>query len=609
MMRPTRSISAAARLRPTALGLSALGLAGLLAMSPMHAKAQETIVSHGISTFGDLKYPADMERLDYVNPDAPKGGEMAISWFGTFDSMNPYTRKGRAGYLSNIFFESMLTTVADEIGSSYCLLCETIEYPESKEWVIFTYELFLEEGLPSYRAVLGQQVASAEALDERRVKFVFREDAPKRDVIEGVGGLPIMSKAWFEANEAGLDESRLDPALGSGPYVLDDYDINQRIVYRRNPEYWGAELPMNVGRNNFDTIRVEYFGDSNAAFEGFKAGAYLFRDENSSKTWATGYEFPAVQDGTVRKVELADGTIATGQSFVMNLRRPQFQDPRVREALGLMFNFEWSNDTLFYGLYDRIESFWENTDLAAEGTPTPEEAAILQPLVDEGLLDAAILTDPAVVPPASGDRQLDRGNLREASRLLDEAGWTVGEDGIRRKDGQTLRVQILEDSPTFDRVINPYVQNLRALGVDAVYERVDPAQYTDRTRSHEFDMTTDQFPMSYEPGAGLKQYFGTDGLEDVFNSAGVSDPAVDRLIEAVMEAETREELLPAVKALDRVLRAQGFWIPQWTNAEHWVAYFDMYRHPDELPPLALGVLDFWWFDAEAAEGLRASGAL
>ncbi len=610
----------------------ALALFAMIACTALPAMAQDEdpVVSHGISTFGELKYPADLAHLDYVNPDAPKGGELAISWLGTFDSMNPYTRKGRAGYLSSMFFESMLTGVADEIGSSYCLLCETLEYPESKDWVIFTlrddvtfsdgtpltaedvlftYELFLEEGLPSYRAVLGQQVESAEMLDDRRIRFTFREDSPKRDVIEAVGGLPIMSKAWFEANDAGLDESRLDPAIGSGPYVLDRYDINQRIVYRRDPDYWGADVPLNVGRNNFDTIRVEYFGDGNAAFEGFKGGAYLFRNENSSKTWATGYEFPAVENGTVQKVELPDGTIATGQSFAINLRRPQFRDPRVREALGLMFNFEWSNETLFYGLYERIKSFWENTELAAEGVPSPEEVAILQPLVDDGLLEESILSDPAVVPPESGARQLDRGNLRKASRLLEEAGWIVGDDGLRRKNGQTLRVQILEDSPTFDRVINPFVQNLRALGVDAVYERVDPAQYTDRTRSHDFDMTTDQFPMSYEPGAGLKQYFGTDGVEDVFNSAGVSDPAVDRLIEVVMAAETRDEMVTAVKALDRVLRAMRFWVPQWYKDAHTVAYYDIYEHPDPLPPFSLGLLDFWWVNPEKVEKLRQAGVL
>jgi microcin C transport system substrate-binding protein len=609
-------------------------LCALFAATAAPAPAQtdgDTIVSHGISTFGDLKYPADFDHLDYVNPDAPKGGEMSLSWQGTFDSMNPYTAKGRAGYLASIFFEDMMVAPADEIGSLYCLLCETIEYPESREWVIFnlrpevtfsdgtpmtaedvlfTYEILRDEGLPSFRAVLPQTIAAAEVLDEHTIRFDFTEGSPPRDRIQLSGSLPVFSKAWFEANDAGLDESRLEPAVGTGPYVLDRYDINQRIVYRRNPDYWGADLPINAGRNNFDTIRVEYFGDANAAFEGFKAGAYLWRQENSSKTWATGYDFPGVNDGTVVKTELPDGTIAPGQSFAINLRRDEFQDPRVREALQLMFNFEWSNETLFYGLYDRIHSFWENTDLAAEGAPTEAELEILRPLVEEGLLDESILTEPAVMAPESDPgRQLDRGNLRRASRLLDEAGWEVGDDGMRRKDGRALGVEIIEDSPTFDRVINPYVQNLRALGIDARYSRIDPAQFTDRTRGHDFDMFTDQFPMAYEPGGGLKQYFASEGVDDVFNSAGVSDPAVDRLIDVVMRADTQEALTPAVRALDRVLRAKRFWVPQWYNDAYFVAYYDIYEHPEPLPPYALGVLDFWWVDQEALAALESKGAL
>ena len=593
-------------------------------------RAGETVVTHGISTFGDLKYPADFPHLAYVNPDAPQNGELSIWWSGTFDSMNPYTAKGRAGYLSQIFFEDILTPVADEIGSLYCLLCETMEYPEDRSWVTFnlrpearfsdgtpltaedvkfSFEIMRDEGLPSFRAVIGQVIEGAEVLGPHQIKFTFKPDYPARDRIQSAGTLPVFSKAWFEANDAGLDESRLEPAVGSGPYVLDGYDINQRIVYRKNPDYWGENLPINIGRNNYDSIRVEYFGDAAAAFEGFKAGAYTFRIENSSKDWATGYDFPGVDDGTVVTAELPDGTLATGQSFVMNLRRPQFQDPRVREALGLMFNFEWSNETLFYGSYDRINSFWENSELAAEGVPSPEEVALLQPLVDEGLLDASILTEPAVMAPESGSRQLDRRNLRRASDLLNEAGWLVGPDGLRRKDGQTLKVEILEDSPTFDRVVNPYVQNLQALGIDASYTRVDPAQYTDRTRSFDFDMITDQFPMGYEPGAGLVQYFGTEGLGDVFNTAGLSNPAVDRLIQVVMKAETREELHVAVKALDRVLRSLRIWVPQWYKDAYTVAYYDMYEHPEPLPPYSLGFLDFWWIDPEKEAALKARGAI
>jgi len=303
--------------------------------------------------------------------------------------------------------------------------------------------------------------------------------------------------------------------------------------------------------------------------------------------------------------------MAPGQSFVFNLRRPQFEDPRVREAIGLMFNFEWANQTLFYGLYARINSFWENSPLAATGTPSPEEAEILRPLVDEGLLDAAILTDPAVMAPTSSDRQLDRGNLRKASVLLDAAGWAVGPDGLRRNPaGETLRVEFLNDSQSFDRIVNPYVENLRALGVDAIHTRVDNAQATQRERNYDFDMLTTSMPMDYIPDSGLKQYFGSETADDsVFNLMGLKSPAVDRLIEVVLAAGTEADLTPAVHALDRVLRAEGFWVPQWFKNVHTVAYFDIYEHPDPLPPYALGSTDFWWFNADKAEALRAAGAI
>ncbi|SLN39705.1 Oligopeptide-binding protein AppA precursor [Pseudoruegeria aquimaris] len=604
--------------------------AALLLGAPKAFSEDAIIKSHAISTFGTPKYPADFAHLDYVNPEAPKGGEISISWVGTFDSMNPYTTKGRAGILSSVFFESLLTTTSDEIGTSYGLLAESLEYPESKDWVIFnirpeakfadgsdvtaedvafTYELFLNEGLPSFRAVLSQQVEGAEVLGPKRIKFTFKPEAPRRDVIESVGGLPVFSKAWFEETGAGLDESRLEPALGSGPYVLDSFDINRRIVYKRNPDYWGKDLPINIGRNNFDRIRIEYFGDGNAAFEGFKAGAYTFRNENSSKTWATQYDFPALEAGHVVKAELPDGTIATGQSFVMNLRRPQFQDPRVREAIGLMFNFEWSNKTLFYGIYKRINSFWDNTELAASGLPSAEELALLEPLADD--LPPGVLTEEAVRAPVSGERRLDRRNLRKAAALLDEAGWTVGDDGLRRNaEGQTLKVEFLEDSPTWDRVINPYVESLRALGVDASLNRIDFAQYTDRTRNFDFDIITDQFPMGYEPGSGLKQYFGSETADtSIFNSMGLKSKAVDALIDHVIAAESQAELTIAVRALDRVLRAERFWVPQWFKDTHTVAYWDQYAYPEPLPPYGLGYLDFWWYDQEKADTLRAAGAL
>jgi len=608
---------------------SAIGLAVIF--GAMSLRADEAITkTHGFNFFGELKYPADYKHLDYVNPDAPKGGEISIWTMGTFDSFNPYTRKGRAGALASAPFESLLEGTSDEVGTSYGLLAETLEYPEDQSWVIFnmrpearfsdgtpvtaddvafTYELFLNEGLASYRAILGQIVTGVEILGPHRVKYSFADDASRRDAIPIVGGLPVKSKAWFEKTGAKLDESRMEPAIGSGPYVLDSYDINKRITYKRNPDYWGNDLPFNKGRANFDTIRVEYFADSNAAFEGFKSGAYTFRQENSSKSWATAYDFPALDEGHVIKTLLPDGGMATGQSYVINLRRDKFDDIRVRQAVGLLFNFEWSNESLFYGQYARINSFWENSELAAAGMPSDAELALLEPIAD--LLPAGVIDGEAVMAPVSGNRTLDRKNLRKASALLDEAGWTVGDDGLRRNAaGETLTIEIIEDSPTFDRVHLPFIDNLKAAGIDAIYSRIDPAQMTDRSRNYDFDMMVDQFPMSLEPSSGLKQYFGSETADQsVFNLMGLKSEAVDTLIEHVMNAQNKAELATSVKALDRTLRAYYFWVPQWFNDAYRVAYWDMYEHPETLPPFALGNLDFWWHNAEKAADLKAKGVL
>lgn len=616
------------KLRNIVIG-SAIGLAVIF--GAMSLRADEAITkTHGFNFFGELKYPADYKHLDYVNPDAPKGGEISIWTMGTFDSFNPYTRKGRAGALASAPFESLLEGTSDEVGTSYGLLAETLEYPKDQSWVIFnmrpearfsdgtpvtaddvafTYELFLNEGLASYRAILGQIVTGVEILGPHRIKYSFADDASRRDAIPIVGGLPVKSKAWFEKTGAKLDESRMEPAIGSGPYVLDSYDINKRITYKRNPDYWGKDLPFNKGRGNFDTIRIEYFADSNAAFEGFKSGAYTFRQENSSKSWATAYDFPALDDGHVIKTLLPDGGMATGQSYVMNLRRDKFDDIRVRQAVGLLFNFEWSNESLFYGQYARINSFWENSELAAEGMPSDAELALLEPISD--LLPAGVIDGEAVMAPVSGNRTLDRKNLRKASALLDEAGWTVGDDGLRRNAaGETLTIEIIEDSPTFDRVHLPFIDNLKAAGIDAIYSRIDPAQMTDRSRNYDFDMMVDQFPMSLEPSSGLKQYFGSETADQsVFNSMGLKSEAVDALIEHVMKAQNKAELATAVKAMDRTLRAYYFWVPQWFNDAYRVAYWNMYEHPETLPPFALGNLDFWWYNAEKAADLKAKGVL
>ncbi|SMX45105.1 Oligopeptide-binding protein AppA precursor [Actibacterium lipolyticum] len=614
------------------LVLSGLLLVASLLFFAPSVEAEETIIkSHGISTFGELKYPADFTHLDYVNPDAPKGGEMSSWAFGAFDSMHPYSIKGRAEGLSSIFFESLLIGTADEIGSAYGLLAETLEYPEDRSWVIFnlrpearfsdgspltaedvifSYETFLTKGLSSYRTQLAKKVKSAEALDAHRVKYTFHEGVPTRDLPQDVGGIPVFSKAHYIANNRDFEENSLEPLLGSAPYVLDSMDVGKTAIYRLNSDYWGAHLPINKGRNNFETIRREYYADYNAAFEGFKAGNYTFRNEASSKIWGTGYDFPAVEKGHVIRAELHDGSKAPGQGFVLNTRRPQLQDRRVREAIGLMFNFEWSNETLFYGIYARPSSFWENSHLAAEGMPTEAELEILTPLAD--ILPPGVLDEPAVMAPVSSMRQLDRKNLRKASALLDEAGWVVGDDGMRRNAaGETLRLEFLNDSQTFDRVINPYIDNLRRLGVDAVHTRVDNAEATNRERppAFDFDVTTAFLQTGYIPGSELRQYFGSETADtSTFNKMGLKSEAVDKLIDVVLAASTEAELEVAVKALDRVLRAERIWVPQWYKDAHTVAYFDIYEHPDPLPPYALGNLDFWWYNAEKAEKLKAAGA-
>lgn len=620
-----------ALIRWAGAGLAVLALAGWAVSAK--AEDQKVIVSHGISTFGELKYPADFTP-DYVNPDAPKGGEISEWAFGTFDSMNPYSVKGVAGVASSIFYESILTGTADEIGSAYCLLCTTMEYPEDRSWVIFhlrpevkfsdgtpmtaddvvfSFDILRTKGLSDFRTVFNEQVEGAVAIDAHTVKFSFKPGVPYRDLPAGMGGLPIFSKANYEAKKRDLEESSLEPFLGTAPYVLDKLVPSQTIVYRRNPDYWGKDLPINKGQNNFDTIRYEYFGDSAAAFEGFKGGAYTFRVENSSKTWATGYDFPKVTSGKVIKAELPNGDIANGQAFLFNLRREKFQDPRVREAIGLMFNFEWSNQTLFYGLYARINSVWENSQMAATGAPGDAEKALLQPLVDQGLEPASILTDDPVMAPASGDKQLDRGNLRKASALLDDAGWAVGDDGVRRNArGEKLTVELLNDNPAFDRIINPYVENLKALGVDALMTGVDPAQMEERTRppSYDFDIIVGNAGNSYEPGAELKQYYGSQTADQsTFNVMGLKSKAADILIDEAIAARTREDLDVVTRALDRVLRAERFWVPQWYKNVYTVAYYDMFEHPEKLPPHALGELSFWWFNADKAAALKAAGVL
>lgn len=625
----------AARVNPGHLIATGALILGLAALS-LPVRAETVIKSHGISTFGDLKLPADFKYLPYVNPDAPKGGEISEWSPGSFDSFNPYAIAGNSGALSSIFYESILSSTLDDVSAAYCLMCETMEYPEDRSWVIFnlrkdvtfsdgspmtaddvlfSYELFRDKGIPEYRSVANGKYQSVEVLDPYRIKFTFTPGTSFRDMPAQAGGSPIFSRKDYEENKRDLEKSSLEPFMGTGPYVLDSFKPGQQIIYKRNPDYWGETHPLNIGQNNFDRIRIEYFGDDNAAMEAFKAGVYTFRTEADSKRWSSNYDFPAITSGDVKKETLPSGDIAGGQSIIFNLRRDQFRDPRVRQALGLVFNFEWSNKALFYGLLTRINSIWENSEMAATGTPTPEETAILKPLVDEGLLPAGILTDEVPMASVSSDASnLDRKNLRKASALLDEAGWVVGDDGMRRKDGKTLRMEMVHVRTDLLPVMNAYVENLRALGVDASFDIIDDPQLQERASPPNFDF--DALPTTVvngglEPGGQVLGQSWSSAAKDNSsrNRMGYASPAVDRLVKLADSAKTRAELTNIIKALDRVLRSEYVLVPRYYKKDNWVAYYNMYERPDPLPPYGIGELSIWWYNAEKADALKAKGAL
>nr|WP_306734848.1 extracellular solute-binding protein [Marimonas arenosa] len=611
-------------------GLILAVLAALAVALPLRAE-EKIIRSHGISTFGDLKYPADFENFDYVNPDAPKGGEFSTWAFGTFDSLSPFILKGNAAAGATIFFDSLMSGSMDEPDSMYGLLAHTVEYPENREWaifhlrpeasfsdgtkvtaqdVVFSFETLRDKGQPAYK-VTFRDFIGAEALDDHRVKFSFKPEGALRELILTAAGLPVFSKAYYDTRD--FTESTLEPSLGSGPYMLDKVEPGRTVSYKRRDDYWAKDLPVNVGQNNFDTIKIEYFGDYTSAFEAFKGGAYTYREEFLSKLWATSYDFPAIDKGWVKVETLPDGNPAGTQGFFFNLRREKFSDSRVREAIELAFNFEWSNQSLFYGLYTRTDSFWENSTIQAEGMPSPEELAILEPF--RGQVPDDVFTEPAYVPAVSRDRAVgDRKNLRAAGQLLDEAGWAVGSDGLRRNaSGEVLSIEFLNDSPSFERIILPFIDNLKRLGIDATSERVDSAQAQEREKKFDFDVVINRYSMSFTPGVELRQIFGSQSadLEGSANLMGLKNEAVDALIEKIIAAKTREELNHTVKALDRVLRAMHIWVPQWYKASHNIAYFDLFERPytDNPPPSTLGETAIWWYNAEKAEKLNAAGAL
>ncbi len=609
----------------------ALAAALWIASSAARASEDAVIVSHGISTFGDLKYPEGFAHFDYVNPDAPQGGTMVFRGTGasnTFDSLNDFILKGEPAQGLGLLYDSLLISSTDEPDSAYGLIAESLEYPEDRSWVIFnmrpeatfsdgepitaedvvfTWQVLLEKGAPTYRISL-RDIENVEALDTHRVKFTFAADAAKKDLPGLAGGISILPKHYYDT--VAFDESTLDPPVGSGQFLVEEVQPGRSIKYCKNPDYWGADLPVNVGTNNFDCYDFEYFADNTAAFEAFKVGEYNFHQEFFSVIWATGYEFPAVNKGWVIREELPDARPSGTQGFWFNMRREKLQDPRVREAIALMFNFEWTNETLFYGLYERTDSFWENTEtMQATGLPEGEELAVLEEFREQ--LPPEIFTVPAYTPPTMGAQQLDRSAIRRASALLDEAGWTVGPDGMRRNAaGEVLAVEYVDDNPSFERVINPFITNLRRIGIDARYNQVDAAQMQQRQEDFDYDIVTGRYVMSMSPSLELRQMFSSDAASTPGspNLSGVADPVVDALIEKVIAAEDRATMEARVRALDRVLRSKHIWAPNWYSGKYLVAYWDMFGRPETQAPYARGD-SYWWIDQEKLEKLKAEGAL
>jgi microcin C transport system substrate-binding protein len=466
--------------------------------------------------------------------------------------------------------------------------------------------VLIEKGSPSYSIML-RDIENVEALDTHRVKFTFKPGVSTRDLPQMAGGLSILPKHYYAT--VPFEESTLEPPVGSGQYVVADVRPGRSIRYCKNPDYWAADLAPNVGSSNFECYVYEYFTDNVAAFEAFKVGEFLFHQEFFSSIWATGYDFPSLSKGWVIKESLEDASPSGTQGFWFNMRREKFQDPRVREAIGLMFNFEWSNATLFHGLYKRTDSFWENSPMQAEGLPEGAELALLEEFRDQ--LPPEIFTEPAYTPPVGSTQQLDRSAIRKASSLLDEAGWTVGPDGMRRNAaGETLTVELTDDNPSFERINNPFVANLRRIGIDASYNQIDAAQMQQRQDDFDYDVVPGRFSMSLSPSLELRQLFSSAAAEanGSANLSGIADPVVDALIERVLASESREELDARVRALDRVLRSKHVWVPHWYSGQFLIAYWDVFGRPETKPPYSRGDA-YWWFDQAKYDRLKAEGAL
>ena len=602
----------------------ALGAAGLVASLSGGARAQDGDERHGMSAFGDLKYPADFKQFDYVEPNAPKGGVFSHVGstrsfnqnFLTFNSLNTLILKGDGAQGMELTFASLMARAADEPDAMYGLAARAVQVsadgliyrfslrtgirfhdgtPITGHDVAFSLQVIKEKGHPIAQQLL-RDFTAAQAPDDATVIVRFAMNRA-RDVPLFVAALPILSRTYYSTRP--FDETTLEPPLGSGPYKVGRFEPGRYIEYERVKDWWGADLPVSRGQNNFDLVRYEYYRDRDVAFEGFTGGSYLFREEFTSRIWATRYDFPAVRDGRVKQDVIPDDTPSGAQGWFFNTRREKLQDKRVREAFVYAFDFEWTNKTIMYGSYQRTHSVFQNSDMMAAGKPTPDETALLEPFRDR--LSDEVFDEPFVAPVSDGSGQ-DRTLLRKATALLQEAGFLIRNGKRVTPKGERFSVEFLVDEPSFQPHHMSFVKNLGTLGIEASLRIVDPVQYRKREDDFDFDLIIQRFAFSSTPGDSLRSYFSSQAanLKGSQNLAGIADPVIDALIERIVAADTRSGLVTACKALDRVIRSGRYWVPHWYKASHWLAFWDVFGRPGIKPRFARGIPETWWYDREKA---------
>lgn len=613
-----------------------IALALILALVAAQPALADQEKHHALSLVRPPRYPADFKHFDAVNPDAPKGGTVKLPSPATYDNLNPAVWRGSlaAGLASgaSYVFDPLMLASREESGTAYCLVCEWVSYPENygsvtfklregarwhdgkpitPEDVIFSMEIAKgkapDTGVPYHpmHALYYKNVVKGEKTGDREVTFTF-DVTGNRELPFIVGELNILPKHWWTGKDAkgnprDVTKTTLEPPLGSGPYKIKAVRPGDWIAFERVPDYWGKDLPARVGENNVDAIEYQYYGDTSVSMEAFKAGQYDFRLENSAKAWATAYDFPALSEGkVVKRDDIVLETPKPMQAFAFNLRRAKFQDLRVRRAFNLAYNFEWANKTLFYGQYTRTSSFFQGQELAAKGLPSEAELALLEPLRDK--IPPEVFTEEYKNPVNATDADF-RTHLREAARLFKEAGYTVVDGQLQNSAGEPFTVELLTENEAFLRVINPYVETLKRLGINATARLVDSTEAKRREDTFDFDiLVPGSFGESESPGNEQRDFWGSAAADTPGsrNILGIKNPAVDALVDKIIFAPNRDALAAASRALDRVLLWNAYVVPQWHSANVRVAYWNKFGAPNPLPKLTVGFPDVWWFDAALA---------